>query len=284
MRTVCCAVCGSCQSERYLEEGNFTVVTCTACGHLYTSPLLEAEAVAAIYSASADWIKTTGTAIHSGAENRFQEYALALETLIPPKAKVIEIGCSKGRFLWLLQQRGFDCYGVEPSRDADSAAKLLGAQRIWHMAYSYTLPIVADAVTMFETLEHIPEPDKTAVMVFEQLRPGGYFMGNVPNGAFIRTKVWPRRALGLRSLVVPLVMDAGNHLNYFSPQGIQEMLERIGFEFLWVKNAPLDFNYTANRISPVVKRLWRLLAHLAASVSGNLIGSNIWFVARKPVN
>jgi SAM-dependent methyltransferase len=256
MRSVCCSVCGSCDSRLYLQEDNFTVVTCIKCGHLYTSPLLEAETVAESYAASGDWIKPTDMTAHSGADGRFQQYAVTLERIISPKAKVIEIGCSKGRFLYLLQQHGFECYGIEPSRDAEIASQLLGAARIWHASYTQPLPIAADAVTMFEVLEHIPQPHETVSMIFKQLVPGGYFMGSIPNGAFIRAKVWPRRMFGLQSLVVPLIMDAGNHINYFSPRGIQAMLERVGFEFLWVRNAPLDFNYTANRLSPLVKRLW----------------------------
>jgi|WetSurMetagenome_2_1015567.scaffolds.fasta_scaffold316675_2 SAM-dependent methyltransferase len=282
MGSVCCSVCGSCCSKPYLEEGNFTVVRCRECGHLYTSPLPDTVTVAECYTASGNWIKPTDIAVPSGADNRFLQYAVTLERTIAPKAKIIEIGCSKGRFLHLLQQRGFDCYGVEPSRDAEIASQLLGADRIWHAFYAQLLPFAADAVTMFEVLEHIPEPHKTAAMIFEQLCPGGYFMGSVPNGTFIRAKVWPRRKLGLRSLGVPLIMDAGNHINYFSSHGIQAMLERVGFEFIWIKNAPLDFNYSANRLSPLLKRLWQILTLLSGVFTGNLLGSNIWFLARRP--
>ncbi len=282
MRPVCCSVCGSCCSKRYLEEDIFTVVACLECGHLYTSPLPDADTVAASYTASGDWIKPTDLSIRSGADSRFLQYAAALEKILAPKGKVLEIGCSKGRFLHLLQQRGFECYGVEPSRDAEVASQLLGADKIWHGFYTQLLPIAADAVTIFEALEHIPEPHKTAAIIFEQLCAGGYLMGSVPNGAFIRAKVWPRRKFGLRSLVVPLIMDAGNHISYFSPHGIQAMLERVGYEFLWVRNAPLDFNYSANRLSPLLKRLWQVFTLLSRVFTGKLLGSNIWFLARKP--
>lgn len=249
---------------------------------MYTSPLPEAEKFATHYAASSDWIKTTSITTYSGSDGRFHQYSKAIEQIIPKSGKVVEIGCSKGRLLFYLQQRGFDCYGIEPSQDAEIASQLLGSDKVLRSTYTQVLPTPADIVVMFEVLEHIPEPHKTASLVFAQCRPGGYFMGSVPNGEFIRTKIWPRRAFGRRSLVVPLIMDAGNHINYFSPSGIKTMLERCGFEFLWVRNSPLDFNYISNRWSPLVKRSWWVFAQLVARSSGKLYGSNIWFLARRP--
>lgn len=284
MHQVCCSVCGSCNCKFYLEEDKFTVVTCKECGHLYTLSIPDVSVVAANYAVSGDWIKAKNDE-HSGSDKRFQQYAEALSMIFYDRVhqtKVIDIGCSKGRFLHLLQQRGFDCWGVELGHDAAIASQLLGAARIIHAAYTEPLPIAADVVTMFEVLEHIPEPHQMALMVFHQLRNGGYFMGSVPNGTFIRAKVWLRRVLHLRSFIVPLRIGAGKHINLFSPRGIQVMLERLGFEFLWCRNAPLDFNYTANRFSPLLKSVWWLLVQFPASFTGNLLGSNIFFLARKP--
>jgi ubiquinone/menaquinone biosynthesis C-methylase UbiE len=43
--------------------------------------------------------------------------------------KVLEIGCGSGaRLGWLKDNRGFDCYGVDPSARAVAAAKLRGIQ------------------------------------------------------------------------------------------------------------------------------------------------------------
>jgi SAM-dependent methyltransferase len=252
------------------------------CGHLYTSTLLETELVEEAYSASGDWIKQTDISAHSGADIRYRRYISSLQEIIAPGARVIDIGCSKGRFLYQLQQHGFDCYGIEPSRDAEHAARLIGSNKIWRTSYNRPIPIAADVVTLFEVLEHIPEPEKTAAVIFQQLRPGGYFMGSIPSGEFIRAKVLLRRKFGIRSLLVPLIMDAGNHINYFSSNGIRKMLERSGFKFLWIQNAPLDFNFTANRLSPMLKRVWSAFAQMCQKTTGRLIGSNLWFLAQRP--
>ena len=43
------------------------------------------------------------------------------------QAKVLEIGCASGsRLEWLRENRGFDCYGVDPSANAVAAARARG--------------------------------------------------------------------------------------------------------------------------------------------------------------
>ena len=113
MDAVCCSVCGSCCQQPFLHEGTFSVVSCVECGHLYTSPLPEEESFLTHYAASGDWIKATSITEESGADSRFHQYSEALCRIVPKGGKIIEVGCSKGRLLYLLQQQGFDCYGVD---------------------------------------------------------------------------------------------------------------------------------------------------------------------------
>ena len=281
MISVGCSVCGSCRSCTFLEEGMWHVVSCNNCGHLYTQKLNDAGDYVAKYQKAGNWIKAESVSDDCDSAYRFESYANEVERLLEPAARVLEIGCSKGFLLKQLQGRGFDCYGVEPGQDAIIARDLLGQERVYHEYYSAPLPLQVDIVTMWEVLEHIPEPDNVVETVFRQLSQGGYFMGSVPNGSFIRLKVLPKRMLGIKSMIVPLIMDAGNHINYFDSYGLGQMLRRLGFEVLWIKNAPLDFNYVANRYSPVIKRAWWQLARLVQSISGKLIGSNIMFLAQK---
>lgn len=282
MKQVDCSVCGSSEQLDYLYEGAFRVVKCKRCDHLYTSPIFDEEAYSLDYESSGDWIKATQAGKPSGSSQRFKAYADELVNLLPSGGKILEIGCSKGHFLWLMEQRGFECYGIEPScQDAELAMQLLNG-RVQRGFYNGCFPFTADAVIMLEVLEHIPEPHRIVELVFQQLRPGGYFMGSIPNGEFIRIKVLPRRVMGLEKLIVPLTMDAGNHINYFTQLGLRTMLERSNFQLLWVRNSPMDFNYIDNKFSPLLKRLWVGFAGLTKFLTGRLIGSNIWFLAKRP--
>jgi 2-polyprenyl-3-methyl-5-hydroxy-6-metoxy-1,4-benzoquinol methylase len=205
-----------------------------------------------------------------------------LTHLLPTGGRILDVGCSNGRFLYLMAERGWVVHGIEPSQDGEIAAQTFGDEAIHRRLYQELLPLEFDVVTAFEVIEHIPEPHLVVERIFQQLRPGGYLMGSVPNGEFIKIKVLPRKAFGLENILVPLTMDPGNHINYFNAAGLRKLFERTGYRVHWVRNAPVDFNYLANRTSASLKRIWHKQAEVVRFLSGRLIGSNLWFLAQKP--
>jgi 2-polyprenyl-3-methyl-5-hydroxy-6-metoxy-1,4-benzoquinol methylase len=282
MRHVSCAVCGNDNPTVFLQEDQWRVVECQNCRHVYTSPIPDEPEFHQTYSESKNWVKQTGLTTVSGTALRYGAYLHELNRLFPSPGVLVDVGCSVGRFLAQARDQGWDGYGVEPSQDAAAAQTLMGSQRIAKGEYRQILPLQADVVTMFEVLEHIAEPACVPHVIFEQLRPGGYFMGSVPNGDFIRLKTLLRRAFGIRQILVPLSMDPGNHINYFSAHGITALLERSGFTVLYVREAPADYNYLANRFSPILKAMWHIIAVCWRAAAGNLISSNLWFLAQRP--
>lgn len=138
-----------------------------------------------------------------------------------------------------------------------------------------------DVLTMFEVMEHIPDPRTTLKTIQRQVKDGGWFLGSVPNQAFSRLKVWPRRRFGVHTAFVPLTLVPGNHLHYFSAPGLQAILHRAGFEVFMSGTAPIDYNYLATPYSAMLKRLWAVVVRLGGLISHQPLSSNIWFLARK---
>jgi 2-polyprenyl-3-methyl-5-hydroxy-6-metoxy-1,4-benzoquinol methylase len=275
-----CSVCESRDQKPFIKEDNIQVVTCRNCGHLYTGEVPETRATS--YYISSNWIKQPDPALPSSADHRYITYARELTHLITEPGKILDIGCANGRFLFLMAERGWLVHGVEPSQDGDIAARTFGNEVIHRHLYQELLPWKFDVITAFEVIEHIPEPQLVVERIFQQLRPGGYLMGSVPNGDFIRIKVLPRKVFGLEKILVPLTMDPGNHINYFNAAGLRKLFERTGFQVHWVRNAPVDFNYLANRTSSYLKKIWHKQAEIVRLFSERLIGSNLWFLTQKP--
>ena len=72
------------------------------------------------------WFKRNASALDSRKLPESDSLLVEILNLpLPPKGtKVLEIGCGDGtRLNWLRENRGFDCYGVEPSAQAVAVAK-----------------------------------------------------------------------------------------------------------------------------------------------------------------
>lgn len=276
-----CVVCSSKVAKPFLEEPPYTVVECAECRHLYTFPRPSQVAVDNRYQSVGGWIKVENPELATGADSRYRLFLSVLKRVIPPPATLLDVGCSVGRFLAMARADGYECYGVEPGTDGEHAARALGAGRIYRKLYQEPVEPQSDVVTMFEVMEHIPDPRTTLKTIRMQLTDGGWFLGSVPNQAFVRLKVWPRRRYGVQSMLVPLTLDSGNHLHYFSAPGLQAILHQAGFEMVVSGAAPSDYNYLATPCSATLKRLWAVVVRLGGLVSDQPLSSNIWFLAIK---
>jgi SAM-dependent methyltransferase len=278
-----CVVCNTRVGRRFLEDPPYTVVECVDCKHVYTFPRPSQADVDKRYQSVGGWISAEDPERAAGAEPRYSFFLSLLKKVIPPPAKLLDVGCSIGRFLAMARDVGYECYGVEPGGDAEYAARFLGADHIHQKLYTEPIEPRCDIVTMFEVMEHIPDPRGTLQTILQQLEPGAWFLGSVPGQAFHRLKVWPRRRFGVQSCLVPLTLDPGNHLHYYSASGMKTILSRAGFETVMSGAAPADYNYLATRHSAFLKRLWSAAARLGELVSDEPLSSNIWFLCRKSI-
>lgn len=80
---------------------------------------------------------------------------------------------------------------------------------------------VFDAVVLGEVLEHVPAPAFVLGEVRRVLRPGGLFVGSVPNAYRLKNRV--RFLLGR-----PFDSDP-THLRFFSPESLRAALQEAGF-------------------------------------------------------
>jgi SAM-dependent methyltransferase len=110
-----------------------------------------------------------------------------LRAALPTSARVLDVGCRYGSFLANLQARGWrDVAGV----DVDAAAvdrglaawpDLAGSLRAYDGAALPFADATFDVVTMFDVIEHIPDPGVFLQEVRRTLRPGGVFIFQTPN-------------------------------------------------------------------------------------------------------
>jgi SAM-dependent methyltransferase len=135
--------------------------------------------------------------------------------------KLLDIGCSTGSFVRAALDAGFDAEGVDISSPAITCGKKLGLPLRCLDVLNDPLPDQYDIVSMWATLEHLPDPMRHLKRARDLLRPGGLLLVSVPNFSGITQKLigkWDR------------YVGAG-HLNYFTPHVLRFTLETCGMHY-----------------------------------------------------
>lgn len=134
--------------------------------------------------------------------------------------KLLDIGASYGYFCEEAK-KDFDTWGIDVAADAVSAAKQSGL-RVEHgdyLAKKYRTKF--DVITMWDTVEHLIDPDKYFAKIYSDLNKNGLLMLTTGDIG----KALPKFQKDNWRLIHP-----PTHLYYFTSQTMKIMLEKNGFE------------------------------------------------------
>jgi SAM-dependent methyltransferase len=135
--------------------------------------------------------------------------------------RLLDVGCASGLFLQEAKQVGWNIAGIEPNEAlCAQARKNLGedAEVQCTTLEMARLESGFDAITLWDVLEHVPDPQTFLQHCRSLLRSKGYLFLNVPD-----LDSWPARILGTRW---PLLLP--EHLNYFNRESLCFCAEKAG--------------------------------------------------------
>ena len=158
-----------------------------------------------------------GTGYEKQRDNpTFDKRLKELATLGYRDGKLLDLGCAFGYFLAKAEKTGFTTYGVDISRFAIQKASENCAAKLCQLDISkQKLPFASNffnAVTMFDTLEHLENYSFALKEVHRVLKKGGVLHIHTPVG-----ERW---------------MGDPTHLNYFPAKILKLILERLEFKIL----------------------------------------------------
>ena len=158
--------------------------------------------------------------------------------------RILDVGCASGLFLSEAVRRGWEGTGVEPSEVLFTQAqeRLAGrADLRCTILEQANLKGGFDALTLWDVLEHVPDPAGFLVECRNLLSPGGYLFLNVPDLGSLQARV-----LGSRW---PLLLP--EHLNYFTRGSLRLCGQRAGFTLARFGRRRVSFSlaYIAYRLS-----------------------------------
>lgn len=136
---------------------------------------------------------------------------------------ILDVGCSSGLLLELLEKEGFDVFGMEPNKAAYFAARGKFGKKIFFGTLAKYNHKKFDIVIYNHVLEHIDDINKEFSFVKKILKKDGLLVIGAPNIDNIifklRQKYWE-----------PLMPK--EHLWYFSKRYLTDFLQKNGFKIL----------------------------------------------------
>jgi 2-polyprenyl-3-methyl-5-hydroxy-6-metoxy-1,4-benzoquinol methylase len=199
------------------------VVRCRSCSLHYVNPRPSSELIIESYSAAED---ETFVAQNQGRIRGFQK---TLREILKRKGmpdgaglRFLDIGCAGGASLVAAKSLGFQPVGVEPSRwMADYGRRTYGVEiHDGILKPGMFPPSSFDFITMWEVLEHVPDPRSLLQLVHELLTPNGTFVMSYPDFKGVMS-----RMLGDRW---PFWLSV--HLLYYDRTTIARQLAVCGFQ------------------------------------------------------
>jgi 2-polyprenyl-3-methyl-5-hydroxy-6-metoxy-1,4-benzoquinol methylase len=220
-----CPICLAAEAAPFYVKNGYTIVECAACHMRFVSPLPTKEELTAHYqqaeyfSGENDQGYLNYADMKKALQPHFQRRLQTLEAQGPLRGKILDVGCAAGYFLEEAQQRGWRISGMELSQEmAHNAEQLL------HIPIYTTLTAVLDqdfdAITLWEVIEHLPDPIGTLRQLRDRLRPGGVLMLSTPNNGHWQAIRAKEQWIGYRP---------PSHLQYFTRETLADSLHRAGF-------------------------------------------------------
>lgn len=226
-----CPVCGSDSAIVLVRRpDDLTVSRCSRCQMLYLAEIPSPEALSRFYSGYAVYKNYTSTRLSRlqlMRQSAADPYISILRATGGIRAqRLLEIGCSYGRFLQLARYKGAEVAGVEVDAVALKHVVSSGIRATSQIPESGE----ADIVCAFQVMEHLADPASFVRSVAASLSPDGRFLVTLPNGgeAESRGHTW----IGFR-------VDF-EHVNYFTESSLGNLLGRFGLlvEHAWMYAQP----------------------------------------------
>ena len=262
-------------SRKIPEYMHWDLYECKSCRVLYSDCPIDINDIFSKYE---------GASYDSSEEADYASitYFNYLNKMLPeyPKNKALDIGTGNGSYLFMLSKAGVrKTIGIEPSKEPIKHANPAIKDKIINSPFRVGMFGNAefDMVSLFQTIEHVPNSVKLFREVYRILSEGGYFYVICHNYlSFVN------RIMGMKSPIYDI-----EHLQIFSKKSIIRLMKRAGFKDIkvftiknryplkyWIKLLPLPF---------ISKK--RMIHFFENSTAGNkLIGinvGNVGIIARK---
>ena len=226
-----CPWCGSKNSHLHLQlkdyfltQESFEIVECDDCHLLYTTPRPTPDVIGNYYKSENYFShqenkKGFVPRIYEAVKkvNIKRKFALATDgILLENDRQMLEIGCGVGDFLHYAEQKGWHCYGAEPSDDAVKILKLKSDAKVVKPEQIESFSDASfDLICMWHVLEHVDNLKWQITQLKRLAKPHGRIVVAVPNYQSYDARFYHDKWAAY---------DVPRHLNHFSREFVFNQL------------------------------------------------------------
>jgi 2-polyprenyl-3-methyl-5-hydroxy-6-metoxy-1,4-benzoquinol methylase len=236
-----CVVCKSNQTNFILEKplasrknGNLVLFKCQKCKMVFLKQVYEYDPVE-FYGYYSQFCAFDKSRLYDQiTEKRYFGLLKYFKKISGPGRDLLDVGCGKGHFVDVAIRSGWNAKGIEISEPAVEICKKLGLPVEKLDFFSDKLkPQSLNVLTMFEVLEHVPDPVSFFRRCEDLLRPGGVLYFTTPNFNSL-----DRKLLGTKWRIIHY-----EHLNYFTIEAIRNAVREftgMNVQSIKTKNVSLE--------------------------------------------
>lgn len=238
-----CPACGSDERAPAFTKEVFAYLRCESCGCVHVARRLNDAELDRLYGEQGRSVYQMVHLYIPTAEQRldriYRRKARALRERFGA-GRLLDFGCSAGLFMKAAAEQGFDVHGVETNETAvEHARTALDLTTVWKgdLPGAGYAPESFDIITMWDVLEHVPDPKGLIEHVRPYLKPSGRLVIETSH-----IDCFEADYLGADNTNV--VGDV--HLAHFTRASLERLAERTGMRLAEASIFGLDVAHIVN--------------------------------------
>jgi len=113
-----CNICTGNNTKPVAVQNGFNIVRCRTCGLVYVNPRPSSKSLIELYNTYHSRDSKNPESWSCLMKENFMHATEILDNSFPDKGRLLDIGCAYGYFLDIMQKKGWDVAGIQPSENA----------------------------------------------------------------------------------------------------------------------------------------------------------------------
>lgn len=235
-----CLVCERLTSTPWDTQPRVTWWRCPGCGLFFVDPQPDDAELSELYQSV--YYDRNPDDQHSvdKAQRMWSDRLSAIEQH-HPRGRVLDVGCGRGEFLQVAQERAWEIRGTEIDSEAVKTAPEPVREQVFIGPFE-NLPDTEqafDVITLFDVIEHVRQPLDFLIEARRRLRSGGMVVITTPNLGTFKNRLRGNRCKYFQ-------FERYLHLYHFTKTSLTRALQASGYGHLeWVNDRSTPLFVTA---------------------------------------